>query len=156
MANELNTLGVTLNYCVEATAGTMPKTGYTNLAGVKSIPDLDPQPTALDATPLDETEWKRYVPGLKDVGGALAFKFNNSDGFQTAWNAMKDAEEALTGGKKMWFSINIPGLAKSFYFAGKPDDLGLSAMEVDSVLEINGYITPSLIAGWDTKATLAA
>lgn len=153
MANELNTLGVTLQYAVEATAGQRPSTGFTTIAGVKSIPDIDPQPTALDCTPLDETEWKRYVPGLKDVGGSLGFKFNNTDEFQTAWAAIVTAYAGLTGGKKMWFAVVIPGLTKAFYFSGAPDDLGLSAIEVDNVLEVNGYITPNIIVGWDAKPT---
>ena len=59
------------------------------------------------------------------------------------------------GGKAVWFAVVIPGLTKSFYFAGEPADLGLSAIEVDSVLEISPYIMPSKIAGWATKPTSA-
>ena len=63
------------------------------------------------------------------------------------------ATEANASGKAMWFAVVIPGLTKSFYFAGTPSPLGLSAIEVDSVLEISGYITPSKIVGWETKPT---
>ena len=47
----------------------------------------------------------------------------------------------------------IPGLTKAFYFAGNPSPLGLSAIEVDAVLEIEPYITPSEIKGWSAKPT---
>ena len=73
---DLSTAGVTLKYAVETTAGTRPITGYTKFSGLKSTPSLNPQPEAIDATTLDETEYKVYVEGLKDLGGSLEFGFN--------------------------------------------------------------------------------
>lgn len=151
---DLSTAGVSLQYAVEATAGTRPATGYTKLTGIKSIPDLNPEPSSLDTTTLDETEYKTYIPGLKDPGGSLAFGANNTEQFQTEWAAMVDAvEEAKSSGKKTWFVIVVPGLTKAFYFAGEASPLGLSAIETDSVLEIEGYITASQIEGWQSKPT---
>lgn len=152
---DLSTAGVTVRYAVEATAGTRPTTGYTALTGVKSIPDLNPEPSNIETTTLDELEWRTYIPGLKDPGGALAFSANNTEEFQTEWAALvTEAEEAKETGKAMWFAIVIPGLSKSFYFAGTPSPLGLSGIEVDSVLEIEGYISPSKIDGWQTKPSV--
>lgn len=152
---DLSTAGVTVRYAVEATAGTRPSTGYTALTGVKSIPDLNPEPSNIETTTLDELEWRTYIPGLKDPGGALAFSANNTEEFQTEWAALvTEAEEAKETGKAMWFAIVIPGLSKSFYFAGTPSPLGLSGIEVDSVLEIEGYISPSKIDGWQTKPSV--
>lgn len=151
---DLSTAGVSVNYAVETTAGTMPTTGYTKLTGIKAIPDLNPEPSSLETTTLDEIEWKTYIPGLKDPGGALAFTANNTEEFQTEWAAMVSA--ANTGnaaGLSTWVCISIPGLTKAFYFAGLPSPLGLSAIEVDSVLEIDGYITPTSIAGWAVAPT---
>ena len=152
---DLSTAGVTVQYAVETVAGTMPTTGYTALTGIKSIPDLNPEPSNLETTTLDELEWRTYIPGLKDPGGALAFGANNTEAFQTEWEALVTAvEDAADTGMATWFAIVIPGMTKAFYFAGKPSPLGLSAIEVDSVLEIEGYISPSKIEGWKAKPTV--
>lgn len=153
---DLSTAGVSIQYAVETTSGTRPTSGYTRIQGIKSIPDLNPEPSALETTTLDATEWKTYISGLKDVGGALAVTANNTEQFQTEWDDLVDAAEtAKAAGKQTWFAVVIPGLTRSFYFAGTPAPLGLSAIEVDSVLEIDGYISPSEIAGWETKPTEA-
>lgn len=154
MANELSTAGVLVKYAVESTAGTRPTTGYTSIPNIKSTPDLNPEPSSIEVTDLSDTEWKRYIDGLKDPGGALSFLANNTSAFQTAWGSLVTAAE--TGkdtNKATWFEIMIPGLSNSFYFAGIPSPLGLAGMDVDSVAEINAYVTPNQIVGWDTKST---
>ena len=157
MSIDLSSAGVTIQYASEATAGTRPTSGYAAIEGIKAIPDLNPEPSSLETTTLDATEWKTYIPGLKDPGGALQFTANNTEAFHTAWTALVEATAgAKKDGKAIWFAVVIPGLTKSFYFAGDPSDLGLSAIEVDSVLEISPYITPSKIAGWAAKPTSAA
>lgn len=154
LAIDLSTAGVTLQYAVETTTGTRPTTGYTAVPGIKAIPDLNPEPSNLETTTLEALEWRTYIPGLKDPGGALAFTANNTEDFQTAWSALVSAASAAQEeGNSTWFAIVIPGLTKAFYFAGTPSDLGLSAIEVDAVLEIEPYITPSAIDGWQTKPT---
>lgn len=156
-AIDLSTAGVSIQYAAEATAGTRPTTGYTKIPGIKSIPDLNPEPSSLETTTLDATEWKTYIPGLKDPGGALSLTANNTEAFHTAWGALVEAAEtARKDDKAIWFAVVIPGLTKSFYFAGEPSDLGLSALEVDAVLEISPYITPSKIAGWAAAPTAAS
>ena len=152
---DLSTAGVSLNYAVEATAGTKPSTGFTKITGIKAIPDINPEPSSLETTTLDAIEWKTYIPGLKDPGGALAFTANNTETFQTEWAALVEA--ASTGaesGKATWFAVIIPGLTKAFLFSGDPSPLGLSAIEVDAVLEVDAYITPTAITGWGTAPTV--
>lgn len=157
MAIDLSTAGVSIQYAVEATAGTRPTTGYTAIKGMKSIPDLNPEPSSLETTTLDATEWKTYIPGLKDPGGALQFTANNTEEFHTNWEALMSAyATAKESGKATWFAVVIPGLTKAFYMSGEPSALGLSGVEVDSVLEIQPYITPNAIHGWDAKPTAAA
>lgn len=151
---DLSTAGVTLQYAVELTGGERPTSGYKAFQGIKSMPDFNPEPSSLETTTLDEVEWRTYIPGLKDVGGSLAFGANNTEQFQTDWAAMvAEAETANADGKSIWFAVVVPGLTKSFFFSGKPAPLGLAAIEVDSVLEIDGYIAPTKIAGWQAKPT---
>lgn len=155
MAIDLSTAGVSVNYAAEATAGKMPTTGFTKLPGIKAIPDINPEPSSLETTTLDATEWKTYIPGLKDPGGALAFTANNTEQFQTEWAALVEAAQtAAESGKATWFAILIPGLTKAFLFSGDPSPLGLSAIEVDSVLEVDAYITPTAISGWGVAPTV--
>lgn len=153
MAIDLTTAGVHLKYAVEATAGTRPTTGYTDIPGVKSTPSLNPAPEALDATTLNEEEYVVYVQGLKDLGGALEFNFNLTEAFLTAWETLVTAAETgKAASKATWFEIMIPGLTNSVFFKGVPADAGLPAMEVNSVLETTAYITPTGEPTWATKS----
>ena len=61
MANEFSTAGIQLGYAVEATAGTRPTTGYTNIPGIKSMPEFNPEPSSLEVTDLSDTVWKRQT-----------------------------------------------------------------------------------------------
>ena len=144
MAINLSTAGVKLAYAVEETAGTRPTTGYTRIYGAKSTPSLNPSPDTLETTTLDELEYKTYIDGLKDLGGALEFTFNLTEELISAWDDLMTAYEAgKVAGKATWFTIIIPGLSESFYFTGNPSSMGLPAAEVSSVLEITNRITPT-------------
>lgn len=140
---DLSTIGVQLHYCVETTAGERPTTGYTRVYGIKSTPSLNPAPDTLETTTLDELEYKTYVDGLKDLGGALEFTFNLTQDLVTKWDALMTAYAAgKADGKKTWFAIVVPGLEDAFYFPGNPSAMGLPETAVNSVLEITNYITP--------------
>ncbi len=144
MAINLSTAGIHLLYAVESTAGTRPTTEYIDLKGVKSIPSLNPSPDSLETTDLNQTEYKTYIDGLKDVGGALEFTFNLNNTLITAWETLMAAYEAAKAqGKATWFLIYIPNLDKVFYFKGNPSNLGMPEAGVSSVLEITNYITPT-------------
>ena len=144
MAINLSTAGVQLLYAVEETKGTRPTSGYTRIKGIKSTPSLNPSPETLETTTLDETEYKTYIDGLKDLGGALEFTFNLTEELITVWDALMTAYEAAkVEGKATWFTIVIPGLTESFYFTGNPSAMGLPETAVSSVLEITNYITPT-------------
>ena len=147
----LTTAGVTISYAVEATAGTKP-TAFTNILGAMSIPEFNPEPKTYETTTLDALVYTTYVQGLKDIGGALAFKFGFTEVFKAAWKAIVTASTtAAAASKATWFQIIIPGIAESFYICGTPSDLGLPAMEVGNVISTTVYITPSAIKGWDVK-----
>lgn len=144
MAINLSTAGVKLAYAVEETAGTRPTSGYTRIYGAKTTPSLNPSPDTLETTTLDELEYKTYIDGLKDLGGALEFTFNLTEELIEAWDALMTAYEAgKLAGKATWFTIIIPGLSESFYFTGNPSNMGLPETSVNAVLEITNYITPT-------------
>lgn len=150
MAIDLTTAGIKLGYAPETTAGTQPTT-FTNITGPKSIPDLNPEPETVETTTLNATEWKTYVDGLKDTGGALGVTFNLTEEFMGKWDALMTAyEDAKESNMAIWFVVYIPGLTKGFFFTGNPSELGLSAAEVGNVLETTVYVTPTSVKGWLT------
>lgn len=149
-AISLSTAGILCGYGVETTAGTKP-TAFIQLERAMSLPSLNPTPENIDVTPLDATEWKEYINGLKDTGGALAIKFSLNDAFQTAWDTFVEAfETAKAANKAVWFVFWIPGMAKSFFFTCEPSPLGFGGAEVSSHLEIEAYVTPTGKIGWET------
>ena len=140
----LSTAGIHLKYAVEETAGTRPTSNYIDLLGVKSTPSLNPAPETLETTDLNQKEYKTYVDGLKDLGGALEFTFNLTQALIETWDElMTSYEAAKTTGKSVWFLIDIPGLTQGWYFRGNPSSLGLPETAVNSVLETVAYITPT-------------
>lgn len=154
MANEITNAGVVIKYAVETTAGTMPTTGFTAIPNVKDLPEINSEPSALECTDLSDTMWKRYVNGLRDPGGAIALTVNMTNAFQTAWETLVTAAETgISSSKATWFEIKIPGLTKSFYFAGMPCELGFGGASVDSVAETTAYITPNQVAGFATASS---
>lgn len=156
MAIELSTAGIKMGYAVEETAGTRPTTGYVVIPSLKSIPSLNPAPDTLETTDLSQTEYKTYIDGLKDLGGALTFTANLTQEFTEKWAALMTAyETAKEEGKQMWFCVAIPGITNNFFFRGNPSDQGLPAAEVNSVLETEVFITPTQVEGWQTAATFA-
>lgn len=154
MANgiAMSTAGVTINYAVETAAGTRPTTGYTNIPNIKGVPEMNPSPETLETTDLSQTEFKTYVEGLKDLGGALAFLANFTIDLESVWNALVAAyKDAKTDGKAVWFEIKHPELDKAVFFTGQPSAMGLPAMAVNAILETNLYITPTSAPTWQTK-----
>lgn len=153
MALEISTAGVSVLYCVETTAGTRPTASFTAIPNIKATPDFNPEPSTLEVTDLSDTIWKRYIAGLKDPGGALSFTANLTSAFKTAWETLVSAyTTGIASSKQTWFEIKVPTVG-SFYFAGIPSELGINAMEVDAVAEVDVYITPNKIHGWDTSST---
>lgn len=154
MALEIASAGAKIQYAVETTAGTRPTTGYTALSNVKTIGALDAEPATYDVTDLSDTEFKRYIPGLKDIGGDVPLTMNLTQAVITAWAALVTAANtAAETQKSTWFEVVIPKLNESFFFRGVPSPLGLSEVATDTALEITAHITPNEITGWATKST---
>lgn len=150
----LSTAGVAIKYAVETEKDKRPTTGYIRIHDIKSVPDFNPSPETIESTDLEQTEYKTYVAGLKDVGGALEFTANFTQTLQTQWAEIVTAyKAALAENKRMWFEIAHPNLEKAVYFAGEPAAMGLPSMSVSSILETTLYITPLDAPIWEAKST---
>jgi hypothetical protein len=153
MANELSTAGILVKYKVETTAGTRPTSAYTSIPNIVSTGEINSSPESLEVTDLSDTVWRRYIPGLKDPGGAITFTANLTSAFKTAWDALVTAANTgLASNKACWFEIMVPSLG-SFYFAGMPDPLGINAYEINNVNQVDVHIMPNQIYGWGTSST---
>lgn len=152
---QLSTAGVRMYYAKETTAGERPTAvdAYKEVTDeLKSIPELNPEPDNLETTTLAETEWKTYIPGLKDPGGALGFTINLTEKSMGEWAAMvDDYNTGAADGLHLWYAIIVPGLTKGLYFTGHPSSLGMPAIEVSAVLEATAYITPTNAPAWLPK-----
>lgn len=151
-----STIGMKVFYAVEQTAGTKPTaaSAYTQIPGIKEIPGLGEEATAIDVTPLEELEFMRYVAGLKDTGGNIAFVANNTNAFQTAWTTLVSAyQTGIADDKNTWFCITHPNLENAFYFTGEPVNLGLSAASVNEALNANANVVAGEVTGWAAKPT---
>jgi hypothetical protein len=154
MGIAISTAGVTFGYAVETSVGVRPTTGYTLIPDIKEIPEMNPEPETLESTTLAATEFKTYIEGLKDLGGALSFLANFTSELETAWAALVTAYKTTESTKKaVWFEVKHPKLEKSVFFTGQPSAMGLPAMAVNNILETNLYITPTNAPTWETKST---
>lgn len=154
-AINLSTAGIYLAYAVETEVGKRPTADYIRITGAKSTPSLNPSPETLETTTLDETEYKTYIDGLRDLGGALEFTFNLTQELVDQWDELMTAyTTAKKQLKATWFTIVIPGLEEAYFFTGNPSEMGLPETSVSSVLEITNYITPTGAPIKEEKATL--
>lgn len=152
----LAAIGVSVSYVAETTAGTRPTENFVKLHGIKSTPSLNPAPETIEATTFDETEYKVYVEGLKDLGGALEFTANLTQNLITEWETLMSAyESAVASEKGLWFAITIPGIEESVFFKGKPSSLGAPELTYNTLAETTVYITPVGEPQWFTTPTFA-
>lgn len=154
MSIRLSTAGISIKYAVEKSKGVQPteQGDWKIINEIKEIPEINPEPSNLETTTLAETEYRTYIPGLKDLGGALTFVANLTQDFKEEWEAMVTAyETAKAQGMNTWYMIDIPGITEGCFFQGEPTALGVPAASVDAVLETNVYITPTSAPTWGEK-----
>lgn len=157
MSERFSTAGMWLGYAAETTKGQRPTSGYTKIPEVKSMPSFNPAPETIESTTLEETEYKTYVKGLKDMGGALEYGANMTDDLVTAWETLLTTfDTTVSQQKKVWFVVVHPHLAKAVYFTGDPSSIGLNDASVGGMAETTLYITPTGAPVMADKPTVTA
>lgn len=114
----LTTLGVTVGYGAEETAGTKPAS-LTTLTRINSIGEISIDSEAIDVSALEDYV-TRYKAGRANPSETIDVVVNVTDDTTTAWAGVITAYEALTGGKGMWLEVIIPGLTKAFWIKFQP------------------------------------
>lgn len=153
MALEITTVGATVKYCVETTAGTRPTTGYTEIPDVNEAPDFPMDVEVLDASNTTDTI-TRYVAGRQDPGGDKEFTLNHTENVITVWNTLVSAASAAyADGKQTWFEYVYPDATKSFFFTAIPLALGNGGIAQNEVDTIPAHVICTGIGGWEAKST---
>lgn len=153
MALEITTVGATVKYCVETTAGTRPTTGYTEIPDVNEAPDFPMDVEVLDASNTSDTI-TRYIAGRQDPGGDKEFTLNHTEAVITAWDTLVTAASAAYAtGKQTWFEYVYPESTKSFFFTAIPLVLGNGGIAQNEVDTIPAHVICTGIGGWEAKST---
>lgn len=141
---DLSTAGIRLGIAYETVSGTRPTANYINIPEPKTIPNLDDAPSLLDATSLNETFYKKYIQGLRDLGGGdIAITFNYTQEFCNTWDNMYTTNEANKAtGKRAWLTFYIPGILDAFFMPVDIVKRGNPGAEVDGVLETTAHFVP--------------
>lgn len=158
MALEITTVGASVSYAVEATAGTRPTSGFTKIPDVNTAPEIALDVDALDASNIEDLI-TRYVAGRQDPGGAKAFTLNHTEAAITAWATLCTASAtAKASGKLTWIQYKYPSPAsKAFFFAIDPvTPLGNAGIEQNSVSTLNATFVVTKVEGWGSAATISS
>ena len=149
----VSTLGITLSYGVETTAGTKPET-FTLLPRVNSISGIELDVETIDASALEDYQ-ERSISGRQSTGGEWSVTFNLTTETEEIIEDMLEAAAAATAAnKRTWFQVISPNLTKAFFVVAQPGtkipmpDLGQNELlTVDVTFTIDEY------KGMDTKVT---
>lgn len=147
----LSTLGITLSYGVETSAGQKP-TAFTILNRCNDIPEITLETETIDASALEDLQ-SRYIAGRQDTGGEWGPVFNLTDDvIDELDKMMKAAETGLKSGFRTWFQVIVPNLTKAFFVVGQPGTkVPLPAMAQNELLTGSISIAIDEYIGLDTK-----
>lgn len=153
MVAGISTLGITLGYGVETTAGTKPTT-FNQLNRINAIGGITIDPEQIDASALED-DVTRYVKGRADTGGTWTVTVNYTDETAKEWEDLITAYKALTGGKRMWFEVVSKDLTKGFFvIAQPPESIPMPEVGQNELLTIEMNLTIEEYKGTDTKIAL--
>lgn len=156
MSFELSTVGAKVAYAVAATAGTRPTTGYTDLVGIKTAPEIDLSTETIDASNLSD-KITRYIPGRQDPGGEKAFTAGNTSAFRSLWSTfVQAAETAYASGKETYIAYIVDGDDDAFYWTGLPQELGHDGLDDNSLVTCSPKVICTGVDGYETKPTVGS
>ena len=151
----LSTLGTTMGYGVETTAGTKPAS-FSALDRINSIGGITMDVEKIDASALEDTATK-YVAGRADTGGDWSVTVNFTDETVQQWEDLIDAyNTAQASGLNIWFEICLPNQSDAFFvIAQPPQQLPMPEIGQNELLTIEISNTVVEYKGWDTKVTIS-
>lgn len=126
----LTSLGVTLGWAMEDTAGVKPTNSGTSEAfsqvlRVNSIGGVSVDPEQIDVSAIVD-KLTRYKPGRGDSGGTFTIGVNVTQDVITQWKTIISTYYNSTSrqaGKRMWWQVTHPDLADSFFIVAAPPEV---------------------------------
>lgn len=154
MKRVATSIGTKVRYAFETVAGQRPTAlkDYKLWEDCTSHPDFNPEREQIETTTLVQENNKTYTSGLKDLG-VLEFGFNLTqevlDSFLTKDSGIYDlAEKNLADGKRMWISVDIKYIDKSYFIPVEPQKFGLPGGQTNSKYELVVRFNPSGDGDW--------
>lgn len=152
MAVGISSAGTMVYYAVETVSDERPTSGWKEIPDLVSTPEQNDEPNQLDYTPLSEKNQHLTIPGLRPAPSNAAYTANLNDSFMDAWDALCDAHDtAQESNLNVWFCTVIPNLKRCMYQQVTPTRLGSPGLEVDSVIQMNAYISANSSPEWSTE-----
>ena len=144
------TLGVKLAYGVETQAGVKPEV-FNVLHRISEIGDINLTAETIDASALEDLV-ERSVAGRASTGGTWDVTVNATDDTMSEGKTLINAYKALSGGKRMWFEIIVPGLTDAdFIVAQPPLQIPSPSMGQNEVLKFTMTMAIEEYVGFETK-----
>ena len=147
----VSTLGVTLSYGVETTAGQKPAS-FTLLPRVNSISGIQLDVETIDASALEDYQ-ERSISGRQSTGGDWSVTFNRTTETEAIIEAMLAAATTATAaGKRTWFQVISPNLTKAFFVVAQPGTkIPMPDLSQNELLTVEITLTIDEYKGMDTK-----
>lgn len=149
----VSTLGITIGYGTETTAGTKPGT-FKGLTRINSIGGITVEPETIDASALEDLV-QRNVAGRASTGGSWTVTVNYTPETKAEWTALIAAYNALGDGLRMWFEVIIPGFTEAFFVVAQPPKaIPMPELSQNELLTVEMQLTIDEYKGMDTKVAL--
>lgn len=153
MVAGISTLGITLGYGVEATAGTKPAT-FKQLHRINSIGEITNDPEQIDVSAIEDFT-SRYVAGRMDTGGTWGIEVFLTPDTVKEWTDLITSYNALTDGKRMWFEVLVPSFEKAFFIVAQPPtSIQIPEISGNSALTKTFNLVIEEAVGMDAKVEL--
>lgn len=144
------TAGVKFKWAA-GTGSDTPPTTWTHIPGFTDIPEVGGEAETFETTTLDNLEYKTYITGLKDLGGALGLTTNDSPEFREAWGNFVTASKSENGA---WAAIEVPApINQHMVFKAEGTPLGFGGAAINGVLTTTAYVTPLNEPEWQDIPT---
>lgn len=151
----LSTLGITMGYAVETTAGQKPE-AFSALDRINSIGGIAMDVEKIDASALEDTQTK-YVAGRADTSGTWDIGVNFTDETVEQWeNLISAYNTAAAAGKQLWLEVQVPNQSDAFFvIAQPPQQIPMPEIGQNELLVVSISMTVVEYKGWSTKVTIS-
>lgn len=147
----ISTLGVTLSYGIEATAGVKPAE-FNLLHRINSIGGITIEPETIDASALEDTV-TRSVAGRGTSAGNFTIGVNVTNDTIEEWEqVIADYEAVMDNGLRVWWQVSSPSLERAYFIAAQPPlEIPMPDIGQNELLVVEIPLTIDEFLGMDTK-----